>query len=660
MQEIPPHLDAGVYSSYLWSTGASTETIPVTATGTYTVTVTTAAGCTGSASASVTVTSALHPIITGPTTICPGGNVTLDAGLYSLYTWSSGPSTETITVATSGIYTVTVTNSAGCTGSTSVNVIASPNLSPTITGSTSFCAGTTTTLDAGAGYASYLWSNTDSTETISVTTANTYIVTVTNAVGCSGTASVVVNTSPNLNPIISGPSAICNGGSATLDAGFGYTSYSWSNSDTTETITANTAGTYIVTVSNSSGCTGTNSISISISIPTVNPGPNVTICIGTSTTLNASGDSTYSWSPASTLNNPFIANPTATPTSATTYTVTAYNSIGCSATGSVTVNLFPTDVPVISYSSEHTGFCDSVSVSDTLNAGSGYTAYIWSTGAGTQTIFVNVPGTYTVTVVDNHGCVYTSSGLTIYVEPPINKPIILAASTPVFCQGDSVLLYVNNPYYTYHWSSGSTPVPHVWAYESETFVVTVTDSLGCVSVSDPFQVQTYPLPIAEAACQNALLNVSFYDLSTYATNWYWDFGDGQNSTLENPTHTYATAGTYTVILTATDSCGSDNDTLIVKVPGPAGIIEYGNDFQDLLVYPVPVSDNVNVAFYAAHNTDAELQIHDLMGKLIYEESLSGLNGKYIKSISMSGQAAGMYFIELRSDKSFIIKKFSKQ
>ncbi len=385
-------LDAGVYSSYLWSTGASTETIPVTATGTYTVTVTTAAGCTGSASASVTVTSALNPIITGPTTICPGGNVTLDAGLYSLYTWSSGPSTETITVATSGIYTVTVTNSAGCTGSTSVNVIASPNLSPTITGPTSFCAGTTTTLDAGAGYASYLWSNTDSTETISVTTANTYIVTVTNAVGCSGTASVVVNTSPNLNPIISGPSAICNGGSATLDAGFGYTSYSWSNSDTTETITANTAGTYIVTVSNSSGCTGTNSISISISIPTVNPGPNVTICIGTSTTLNASGDSTYSWSPASTLNNPFIANPTATPTSATTYTVTAYNSIGCSATGSVTVNLFPTDVPVISYSSEHTGFCDSVSVSDTLNAGSGYTAYIWSTGAGTQTIFVNVPG----------------------------------------------------------------------------------------------------------------------------------------------------------------------------------------------------------------------------------------------------------------------------
>ena len=155
----------------------------------------------------------------------------------------------------------------------------------------------------------------------------------------------------------------------------------------------------------------------------------------------------------------------------------------------------------------------------------------------------------------------------------------------------------------------------MWAYESETFVVTVTDSLGCVSVSDPFQVQTYPLPIAEAACQNALLNVSFYDLSTYATNWYWDFGDGQNSTLENPTHTYATAGTYTVILTATDSCGSDNDTLIVKVPGPAGIIEYGNDFQDLLVYPVPVSDNVNVAFYAAHNTDAELQIHDLYGKI---------------------------------------------
>jgi hypothetical protein len=656
-------LDAGNgYASYSWSNLATTQTIPVTAAGTYTVTVHDGSGCSGTKSAVVSINPNLTPSITGLSTICSGATATLNAGgPYASYLWSTGAATQSISVITAGSYTVTVHDGSGCSGTTTAIVNVNANPAPTITGPSSFCAGTTSTLDAGAGYSSYLWSSGSTIETASITTAGTYTVTVQNASGCSGTTSTVVSIKPSLTPAITGPSSICTGSTATLDAGAGYSTYSWSNLATTQTIAVTTVGTYTVTVSNASGCSGTNSMTVNFSIPVVNVSPPLTICPGNSTTLSAAGCTTYSWTPASTLSNPFIANPVATPTSTTTYTVTAYNGIGCSATDNVVVSLYPTAVPVISSSYVHTGFCDSTSVSDTLNAGSGYSQYSWSTGASTQTIFVNQQGTYTVTVIDSHGCTYTSTGMNIYVEPPITKPVILAATTPVFCKGDSVMLYVNNPYYTYQWSSGSAPVPTVWAFQSETFVVTVTDSLGCTSVSDPFLVQTKPLPVAGASYHNNMLNVLFYgQFSTNATSWFWNFGDGLSSTLENPTHTYATAGTYTVILTATDSCGSSNDTLVISVPGPSGIVEYGNDFKDLVVYPVPVSNDVFVEFTAANNANAELKLHDIMGKLIFEESLSGLNGKYVKSINMSGLASGLYFIELRSDKSFIIRKFNKQ
>lgn len=587
----------------------------------------------------------------------------MDAGAgYSSYLWNTGPTTETLTVIAAGTYTVTVSTAAGCSGTASVNVTVNSNPPvPTITGTSPICSGGTATLDAGAGYSSYLWNTTATSETIIVSpvVATTYSVTVSNASGCTVMASTVlpVNTSPV--PIIAGIPLICSGDTSTLDAGAGYSSYLWSNSLTTQAISVTTSGIYSVTVSNGTGCSGTDSMSVNISVPVVSAGAPVSICPGNSTTLNASGCSTYSWSPASSLSNSSIANPVATPTATTTYTVTGYNGIGCSATNDVVVTLYPKSIPVIS-SSGQTKFCDTTSISDTLNAGSGYSSYSWSTGATTQTIFVDTLGTYIVTVVDVNGCTFTSAPVNISIEPPMSKPIILSATTPVFCQGDSVKLYVNNPYYSYLWSSGSTPVPDVWAYETETFVVTVTDSLGCTNVSDPFQVTVAPKPDAEASYHNIMLNVSFYDFSSNATSWYWNFGDGLNSTLENPTHTYASAGTYTVILTASDSCGSDNDTLIITVPGPQGIIEYGDGFQDLLVYPVPVSNDVFVAFTATNTSNAELKLFDIVGKLIYEESLSDLHGKYIKSINMSGQAAGMYFIELRSDKSFIVRKFCKQ
>src|SRR5690606_8101727 len=92
----------------------------------------------------------------------------------------------------SGIYTVTVTDANGCTGSTTFNLTVNPNPSPAISGTTAFCQGANSTLSAGGGYTSYLWSTGAVTPTLNVTTGGTYSVTVANAYGCSASASLPI------------------------------------------------------------------------------------------------------------------------------------------------------------------------------------------------------------------------------------------------------------------------------------------------------------------------------------------------------------------------------------------------------------------------------------------------------------------------------------
>ena len=186
-------------SVYNWSNGASSAGITPGVAGTYTVTVTDANGCIGSTSQLVTINPNPTPAITGTFAVCQGFNAALNAtaGLNS-YLWSNGATAASITPNTSGTYTVTVTNSNGCTGSISQLVTINPNPTPAITGTFTVCSGAAASLNAPAGMTSYAWSNGASSASISPGTAGTYTVTVTNANGCIGSTSqaVVVNNNP--------------------------------------------------------------------------------------------------------------------------------------------------------------------------------------------------------------------------------------------------------------------------------------------------------------------------------------------------------------------------------------------------------------------------------------------------------------------------------
>lgn len=207
-------LSAGAgYSSYEWVLNgtpvATTPTYTATVAGNIFVRVTNAAGCLGqSPTVTTSLTAAPAPTISGNTTFCPGGSVVLTASAgFTSYLWApGGETTPSITVSNPGTYTVTVTNPSGCTGNNSITVTQSAVPTPVISGLLSFCAGGSTTLDAGLGYSSYLWSpGGQTTQTINVTSAGTYSVTVTNANGCSGTSASVTTSVVNAVPAQPGP-----------------------------------------------------------------------------------------------------------------------------------------------------------------------------------------------------------------------------------------------------------------------------------------------------------------------------------------------------------------------------------------------------------------------------------------------------------------------
>lgn len=330
-------LTPGTYETYSWSTGSSSSLIALDQAGTYSVTVTDDKGCTGSDEIVIEV-SDLPEVDLGPNVqLCSGEMVTLDPGPYDTYTWSTGATTQTIQVSEAGVYALTVTNDSGCEGSGSIQIetggqITPPDLGP----EQSICLGETVTLKAGT-YASYTWSNGATTQSIEVSEAGTYALTVTNTGGCEATASVAINSSSTPIDLDLGPEQqLCAGQSTSLVVG-SYSSYRWSTGSTESSILVEEPGTYALTVTNPQGCEAADSVRITAGedVQLLVDNDFLDLCPGDSIQLLTSGADTYIWTDTSgSLSALDVAAPFARPD-----TITGYRVIGSSACGADTVDL---------------------------------------------------------------------------------------------------------------------------------------------------------------------------------------------------------------------------------------------------------------------------------------------------------------------------------
>jgi subtilisin family serine protease len=213
----------------VWSNGATTQSIIVSASGSYSVTVTNGNGCSATSNSITVNVIALPstPTISagGATTFCAGGSVVLTSSSLTGNVWSNGATTQSITVSTSGNYSVTVTNGNGClaiSNSIAVNVIALPS-TPTINagGATTFCAGGSVVLTSSS-LTGNVWSNGATTQSIIVSTSGNYDVTVTNGNGCvsvSNNIQVVVTPSVMPSLVVSTVSStVCQGSTVLFTA----------------------------------------------------------------------------------------------------------------------------------------------------------------------------------------------------------------------------------------------------------------------------------------------------------------------------------------------------------------------------------------------------------------------------------------------------------
>lgn len=573
------------YESYEWSTNENTDSIMV-GPGTYTVTVTSSAGCTGEQS--ITINPFMDPSvsISGATTFCEGSSSILSVSDdFANFQWTDVDGniigdTDTLLVELAGMYSVLVTDTNGCTALGNQDVMIQDFLIPSIAGDTSICPTESTTLDVGSGFVSYEWSTLDTVQSIEVTEAGSYSVTVFDAGGCSGEQTVIVTENELPEPMITGEDgamSFCPNSSLNLDAGAGFSSYSWSTLENGQTISVSTAGDYIVTVTDAEGCEGTAIITVEENEP---PTPtftgNTTFCPGDSvlitpedgyTSYDIDVDNNGIVDFTTVTNEPFYVSTTGF----SNVIVTDAN--GC--TGSVLIEVDEFTLPSPVASSDTFSYCTDGFVFIGLTED--FETIEWflngdPVGNG-QSIQVSEEGEYIAIVTDGNNC--QTSASTIVIESTELTPLITGETA--ICDSTAVTLDAGEGFAIYDWGDfGDTQTIQVT--EANTYFVTVTDMGGCSGV-DEIVVTSSLTPVANVessidVCNNsdgdntALLNM---EALVSGAQGFWTDEDGVGvdlSDLSNVDFTDVIPGFYNFTYTtsiAIEPCENQSYPLTVEV-----------------------------------------------------------------------------------------------
>jgi len=581
-----------------------------TVTTTYVVTATDAAGCQGRDTVVVSVFQMTTQDAGPNDTVCVGGCANLTASGGIIYQWTADASitsalnTATITACptTTTQYYVTVTDATGCTGVDSVTVFVAPtplSVNALATPNTCFasCDGTASAAAAG-GYPpySYSWSNSGTGANLSNLCAGQYIVTVTDVVGCTATATVTV-TEPNALDVQSTSitTANCgqNDGSVTIAITGGTPVYSilWPSGGTGLTETNLPPGQVCVTVTDANGCDTT----VCFNVPNT-PGATTAItasgnvtCFGAcdgfavAAGLGGTAPYTFTWSTA-----PVQVNDSALALCPGTFTVTMVDANGC--TDSTTILI--TEPPLLTVTAGTAStICigQSANLTATASGGTpGYT-YVWTDGTNifpTQnpTVSPTVTTTYSVIATDANGCSSAVQSVVITVNPPLQ---VNAVSTIVVCQNTQVNLTAvgqgGNGNLTYTWTPGPLvgPLVTVTATTTQQYTVTVSDNCGTPVAIDTVSVIINPAPVPSFVATSATqgcedLCVDFMNNTPITASVVWTFGNNLGTSTSSPTSfCFNDPGSYDVTLTVTDIIGCVGTTTMTNF---------------VTVWPLPVAD----------------------------------------------------------------------
>lgn len=477
--------------SYNWSNGAITQDINNLSAGTYIVTVTDFNGCTSAIYAIIANSGNISLAETHINASCGNANGSINLSVTNgiapfIYHWSNNATTEDLTGLAAGTYTITVTSTVGCSGTLSVTITNTnaPVLTQTHTNATCGNAngGINLTVSPTGNY-NYFWSNGATTEDLTGLLAGTYTVTVYSpGIGCVSTLSVTItNASGTLTQTHVNASCGNANGSINLTVSpNGNYNYLWSNGATTQDINNLLAGTYTVTVSNSTGCS--NSLAVIVT------GTSAPVIIATAGNASCGASNGYVVTSVTGGTGPYSYvwnNGTTTSilqsVPSGVYSVTVYDANQCSGTYTITVGN-STTAPQVSIQSGTATFCaggNAVLVVAPLG-----NSYQWTKNN------VNIAGatniTYTATVTGTFSCLVTyplpcgtiaSNGIAI-TKLATPTATITANGPTTFCAGQSVMLNVNiQAGVTYQWRKNSV---NIAGATNSSYTATVAGSYRCI------------------------------------------------------------------------------------------------------------------------------------------------------------------------------------
>ncbi len=333
------------------------------------------------------------------------------------------------------------------------------------------CTDTGYTLDAGAGYSSYLWDDASTGQTRSVSTSGTYSVTISDSTGCTVSDTIDIVLRANPNPVINpaGPVTVCPGEYVDLSTvSPSWYAYKWlPNGETSGNILVTTPGDYSVVVWDSAFCFDTTAAVtvLNYAQPTIDLGGDYAICDGDSVVLDAgAGWASYNWPNGSSAQTLPV------------YTTGSYIAIVTdtnSCTVRDTANVLVSPIPVVDL-----GPSDSICANTvvTLDAGSGWSSVAWMNGATTNTLAATAPGAYFVTVTDSTGCPGTSPILYLMAIPAGANPVIVQ-------NGDALESTVASSYQWYlngNPLTGADQQSYVFT-EAGDYHVVIPDPSGCLA-----------------------------------------------------------------------------------------------------------------------------------------------------------------------------------
>jgi PKD repeat protein len=704
--------------TFAWSGGGTGTTKVISTTSSTTVTATNNCG-TSAASNSVSVTVNPLPVVptvtpAGPVTICSPNSQTLTISnpcTGCTFAWSGGGTGTTKSVNTTSTNTVTATNSCGTSAaSNSVSVTVTPlPTTPIVTpaGPLSICSNGSATLTVSnpCSGCTFDWTGGSTGTSVAFNTAGTYSATATNSCGTSAASNAVtlnVTQQPN-NPTSANasPGTLCAGNSSTLTVnGTLVTGATWHwytgscggtavGTGSSISVTPGTTTQYYVRGENGTCYSNCSNVTVTVNpLPTANAGADMTTCAGVGVAIGSAfipGNS-YNWQPNTGLSNAFVAQPTATPLTTTSYTLTVTNtSTGCTKKDTVIVNV---NAQPLANAGPDEITCSGYPVAIGTPLVTGY-LYSWapatalnSTSAAMPNASPTSPITYTLTVTNpGTGCIDMDT-----VTVNINALPTADAGPYMAIQTGQTVTIGGNPTGT-----GAGPLSYNWMPPTDlniatianpastpsattTYTVTVTDGNGCI-MEDTVTVMVIPPctgPVANFSASQVSgtcpLVVNFFDQSTTggATTYQWtiyvDGGAPYTFTNQNPTGLlYTTQGGFLVELIVTDTCGSDTLTVpnYITIACPLSVGTVATD-KMIDIFPNPTSDMVNINAAYADNGVYEMIVQNVLGQTIYSKTIKVTANKIAEKISLTPYADGIYMLQVKGNGVNMAKKIEKR